>query len=217
MDEDEDYESEVDEHEYTTPGDQAHTIKIRLSLTHAEDEEFPWMQDISARCSCNGDTVATAKAQFIDRDRIRSNFWQHMEEPSEGMSELAFEVFDQYGTVKSNFTSHPVQRGTGVWGDELDRGPLFLIEELHVTAIEHRRKGLGQRIVSLLLDKALGYLELRDQSAKYSREAIGAAAQPSILHALVLPGRLNADGQLQSVGKSVREILSMNAQALDGS
>ncbi|KAL3492331.1 hypothetical protein BJX62DRAFT_203207 [Aspergillus germanicus] len=26
-DEDEDYESQVDEHEYTTPGDQAHTIK----------------------------------------------------------------------------------------------------------------------------------------------------------------------------------------------
>ncbi|KAL3492332.1 hypothetical protein BJX62DRAFT_236364 [Aspergillus germanicus] len=139
-----------------------------------------------------------------------------MEEPSEGMSKLAFQVFDQYGLVKSNFTSHPVQRGTGVRGDKLDRGPLFLIEELHVTALEHRRKGLGQRIVSLLLDKALGYLELRDQLAKYSREAIGAAAQPSILHALVLPGRLNADGQLQSVGKSVREILGMNAQALDG-
>jgi hypothetical protein len=216
MDDDEDYEWEVEEHEYTAPGVQAHMIKIRLSLTHAEEEEVPWMEDFHARCSCNGATVATAKARYIDRERIRSHFWQQMEEPSEEMSKLAFEVFDQSGTVKSNFMDHPVQRGTGAWGDELDPGPLFLIKELHVTALEYRQKGLGQRIVSLLLDKALGYFELIDQLAKSYRQATGSAAQPLIFHALVLPGRLNADAQLQSVGKSVREILDMNAQALGG-
>ncbi|KAJ0416963.1 hypothetical protein BJY00DRAFT_290635 [Aspergillus carlsbadensis] len=204
--EDEDYRLEVEEHEYITPGDTGQAIKIRLFLTEDEEEEFPWTTEFGAICLRNGVTVASALARYINREHIRHNFWQEMEGPSQDMCNVAFEVFDQYGTIKSKFRHHPVQRGTGVWGDELDGGPLFLIEEVHVTAPNLRRKGLGQKVVSLLLNKA----------ERYCLRATRPRAQASTLHALVRPDRLTADVQLRSAGKSVQEILTMDNQAYDG-
>jgi hypothetical protein len=39
-------------------------------------------------------------------------------------------------------------------GNELDYSPIFLIEKLHITELNLRWKGLGRKIVSLLLNKA---------------------------------------------------------------
>lgn len=75
---------------------------------------------------------------------MRYKFWEDMEEPSEETCDVAFHVFDRYGRVKTKYRDHPVQKGTGVWRTELDHGPLFLIEKLHVTALKLRRKGLGR-------------------------------------------------------------------------
>jgi GNAT superfamily N-acetyltransferase len=97
-----------------------------------------------------------------------------------------------------------VHKGSGVWGDELDHGPLFVIEQFHVVAPELRRKGLGQRIVSLLLSKA----------ERYSLRATRPGVQPLTLHALVLPGWLKADVHLAS--KSPREEHKLKTQAKDG-
>lgn len=66
-----------------------------------------------------------------------------MEVPSEETCDVAFYVFDWYGTVKAKYKDHPVQRGTGAWGNELDHGPIFLIENLHVIELNLRQKGLG--------------------------------------------------------------------------
>ncbi|RWQ91588.1 hypothetical protein C8Q69DRAFT_129016 [Paecilomyces variotii] len=60
-------------------------------------------------------------ARYIHQECMRSEFWEKIEEPSQDMYNVAFHVFDRYGTLKT-------KRGTGVWGDELDYGPLFLIE-----------------------------------------------------------------------------------------
>ncbi|KAL4989772.1 hypothetical protein BDW68DRAFT_195610 [Aspergillus falconensis] len=93
---------------------------------------------------------------------------------------------------KTKYKGHPVQRGTGVWGHELDHGPLFLIEELHVAALELRQKGLGWKIVSLLLNKAK-QLSLdekgdgEDQDLVYSSNE--AFEQAWTLHALLHQSR----------------------------
>lgn len=153
-DESEICEQDIEEHEYITSGDANRTVKLRLFLTDEQMGESKWMKNFVAECTCDGVAVAPALARYIHRENIRSEFWEKMEEPSEETCSVAFHAFDRYGTVRTKYKDHPVQRGTGVWGNELDYGPLFLIEKLHITALELRRKGLGQGVVSLLLEKA---------------------------------------------------------------
>ncbi|GAB1217283.1 hypothetical protein ATERTT37_006519 [Aspergillus terreus] len=130
--EDLDRERDIEEHEYITSGDTPQTVKIRLFLTNEYDEEemgeSRWMTNFVAECTCDGVVVATALARYIHREGIRPEFWEKLEEPSEETCDVAFHVFDRYGTVKAKYKDHPVQKGTGVWGNELDHGPLFLIE-----------------------------------------------------------------------------------------
>jgi hypothetical protein len=112
--EDLDRERDIEEHEYTTSGDTARTVKIRLFLTDEEMNDFRWMTNFVAECTCDGVIVATALARYIHREGMRGEFWgKKMEEPSEETCNAAFHVFDRYETVKATYKDHPVQRGTG--------------------------------------------------------------------------------------------------------
>lgn len=211
------YEQDIADHQYTVPGDITRTVNIQLSFS--EDVEFRWIKNIVAECTCDGVVVATASARYIRRERMRSAFWEGMEEPSQDTCDVAFEVFDRYGTVKAKYKDHPVQRGTGVWGNELDNGPLFLIEELHVTAPELRRRGLGQKIVSLLLGEGKNLCLEEKMDDEYavrfysSREAF---ERDWTLHGLVSPGHLTADVESLSMGKPAEERLKIRARAESG-
>lgn len=210
-----DCEQDIEEHEYTTSGETARTVKIRLFLTDEEMGEFKWMKNFVAECTCDGVAVATALARYIYREGMRSDFWENMEEPSEETCGVAFHVFDRYGTVKTKYKDHPVQRGTGVWGKELDDGPLFLIENLHVTALELRRKGLGQKVMSLLLKKAKQFCLDERGDVEHADLVYGsneAFERAWTLHALVSPGILTADIESQLAGKSAEERLMTRAR-----
>ncbi|KAH2824777.1 hypothetical protein KXW08_007487, partial [Aspergillus fumigatus] len=142
-----------------------------------------------------------------------------MEEPSEETCGVAFHVFDRYGTVQTKYKDHPVQRGTGVWRNELDHGPLFLIENVHVTALELRRKGLGQKLVSLLLNKARQFCLNEKGDGEYADLIYGsdeAFERAWTLHALASPGILTADVESQLVGKSAEERLMIRARIQSG-
>jgi hypothetical protein len=220
--EDLDRERDIEEHEYTTFGDMARTVKIRLFLTDEEDEEMDesrWMTNFVAQCTCDGVVVATALARYIHREGIRSEFWEKMEVPSEETCDVAFHVFDRYGTVKAKYKDHPVQRGTGAWGNELDHGPIFLIENLHVTELNLRRKGLGQKIVSLLLNKARLFCLDDKPDGKHADLFYGSNKAFELawtLHALVSPGVLTADIESQLVGKSAEERLTIRTRIQSG-
>ena len=138
-----------------------------------------------------------------------------MELPEEETCKVAFNVFDRYGTVKAKYKDHPVQRGTGVWGIELDHGPLFLIEEIRVTALDLRRKGLGRQIVSLLLKKANQY-SLDDKPDCETADIYNGSNEiferAWTLHALTGPGYLTTDIQSHLVGRSAEERLMTQAQ-----
>lgn len=54
-----------------------------------------------------------------------------MEQPSQDLSSVAFRVFDRYGRLKE-FKDHPVRKGTGTWGSELDLGAIFVIEHIDI-------------------------------------------------------------------------------------
>jgi hypothetical protein len=217
--EDSDYEQDIEEHEYTTSGDSARKLKIRLFLTDEEMGDFKWMKNFVAECTCDGVTVANALARYIHREGMRSEFWERMEEPSEETCDVAFHVLDRYGTVKTKYKDHPVQRGTGVWGNELDHGPLFLIEKLHVTALELRRKGLGQKVVSLLLEKAKCFFQDDKPDGENADLIYGsneAFERAWTLHTLVSPGYLTAEIKPQLVGKSAEERLMTRDQNQSG-
>jgi hypothetical protein len=197
-------------------------VKIRLFLTDEEDEEMDesrWMTNFVAQCTCDGVVVATALSRYIHRERMRSEFWEKMEVPSEETCKVAFHVFDRYGTVKAKYKDHPVQRGAGAWGNELDHGPIFLIEKLHVTELDLRRKGLGQKIVSLLLNKARLFCLGDKPDGKHADSFYGSTETFELawtLHALVSPGVLTADIESRLVGKSAQERLTIRTRIQSG-
>jgi hypothetical protein len=217
--EDLDYQQDIEEHEYTTSGDTTRTLKIRLFLTDEETGDFKWLKNFVAECTCDGVVVATALARYIHRESMRYEFWENMEEPSEETCDVAFHVFDRYGRVKTKYRDHPVQKGTGVWRTDLDHGPLFLIEKLHVKALELRRKGLGQKVVSLLLKKAKQFCLHEKGDGKLADLIYGsneAFERAWTLHALVSPGTLTADVEPQLVGKSAEERLMIRTRIESG-
>ncbi|THC89575.1 hypothetical protein EYZ11_010984 [Aspergillus tanneri] len=99
--EDSDREQDIEEHEYTTPGDAERTVKIWLFLSNDGMSQSRWMKNFVAECTCDGVVVATALARYIHREGMRNEFWEKMEEPSEETCDVAFHVFDRYGTVSS--------------------------------------------------------------------------------------------------------------------
>lgn len=73
--EDLDCEQDIEEHEYTTSGDTARAVKIRLFLTDEGMGEFDlWMKNFVAECTCDGVAIAIALARYIDREGMRSEF-----------------------------------------------------------------------------------------------------------------------------------------------
>jgi hypothetical protein len=217
--EDLDQQQDIEEHEYTIPGDATRTLKIRLFWVDDQMGGFEWMNPFVAECTCDGVTVATAVARYIRRERMRSGFWETMEALNEETCDVAYHVFDRYGTVKAKYRDHPVQRGAGVWGNELDHGPLFLMEKIHVTALELRRQGLGQKVVSLLLEKAQQFCRRDKPDGKYVDHVYGsneAFERAWTLHALVSPGSLTADIESQLEGKSAEERLMIQDRAESG-
>ena len=147
----EDKEYEVEEHEHVIP-DTSGTATLKLVVK--KDEEFQeWMQSIYVTCSYGGEIIGRALSRYVNRDWIRSHFWRDMEEPSEDMASIAFDIFDRYGYLKKEFIEHCVRKGSGVWGEEMDHGRLLLLETISVDA-EWRRRGLGMAMAKALIKKA---------------------------------------------------------------
>jgi hypothetical protein len=129
-----------------------------------------------------------------------------MEVPSKETCDVGFHV------VKAKYKDHPVQRGTGARGNELDHSPVFLVENLHVTELNLRWKGLGQKIVSLLLNKAQLFCLDNKPDGKHVDFFYGSTKAFKLartLYALVSPRVLIADIKSQLVGKSAEEHLTI--------
>ncbi|KIW66171.1 hypothetical protein PV04_08372 [Phialophora macrospora] len=125
------------------------------------DYEFKWLEpiDVEVISTTNTDEhgkpmrVAYCTAKLIRRGQMRDDFYGEMEQPSRETSLLAFDLFDRYGRLRPEFKTHPVIKGTGVWGPELDNGDMLLIEEVFVNE-DYRRQGLGRRMIESLLVRA---------------------------------------------------------------
>lgn len=125
-----------------------------------EFEEFEWMKSMYGEATIPDDTsnnrtkrIANCVANLIYRHEIRGTFYADMEEPSQDTSALAFELFDRYGCLKREFLEHPVKKGSGVWGKELDTGNFLLIESVTVEK-DHQRQGVATKLANTVWEKA---------------------------------------------------------------
>lgn len=122
-----------------------------------EFEEFQWLKSlnisIKANDAADSPQVGYCTAKIIDREQIRASFHRDMEEPSNDTATMGFSVFDRWGCLKSEFLNHPVKKGSGVWGPELNDGRILLIETLSIQD-EYQRKGYGTKLFHQIWDKA---------------------------------------------------------------
>lgn len=120
-------------------------------------EEFPWLKSINvhikASDAADSPRVGYCTAKLIERDQIRANFHRDMEEPSNDTATVGFEVFDRWGCLKAEYQSHPVEKGTGIWGPELNHGRFLLIERMSIEE-EYQRKGYGRQLFGQVWEKA---------------------------------------------------------------
>lgn len=126
--------------DFTKTVDGEGSREVNFRVFKSKDEEFGnWLEIVRVRCTVNGVDIGSAFGQYIHRQRIKPTFWESMEGVSQYMSNLAFRTFDRYGNLKKGLKEHPVQRGTGVWGNEMDTGPLLFIKHIEITDRELRR------------------------------------------------------------------------------
>ncbi|EPS28798.1 hypothetical protein PDE_03744 [Penicillium oxalicum 114-2] len=205
---------DLEEHEFTIHDEIPRDVKIELFWTYETSSRPSVMTKLIVERTYEGVVIAHALSRYVNCEAFRSLFWDELKECSH-TGQIAFQMFDRYGSLRADFKHHRVQRGTGVWGDELDRGPLLVIERLEIADPNFRRKGLGDEIVSLLLEKAhtfcLGEMPVRP---KYAGTAllIPTLEERWTLHALVSSRVSPTDIGLQLVGKCVKERLTIGGQ-----
>lgn len=181
-------------------------VKIEISISPRA-----WRDDITAKCTHEGKAIGHAVARFIYRGIITKDFWERMEGCSWDVGEIAWRVFDRYGFLKDKFKSHTVQRGTGVWGSELDDGHLLVLEKVFITDVEWRRSGVGRAMVRELPvvgEKCVDGAKPRNMSPGLIALEFGSITRfqkLSTAHAIVIPGWLTEDVDPQYAGKSKRQ------------
>lgn len=186
-------EREVEQKEHSL-GDQKVTFKIFIE-NHDDEFSTPWIQGVCVHCSYKGQVIGQGSGWYVQRDRLRNSFWRDMDEPSQGLSATAFDLFDRYGRLRKELKDHPVRKGSGVWGSELDLNPFFVIEELLVDK-QWRRKAIGTKIATYLIEKS----RVGSRHAEFS---------------LVAPGWLTRDIASEIRGKTKEEEQEIGARVHD--
>lgn len=155
-----------DDHSYMSDEDEdRHGSEDRDGLSDLEiDDGLPWYEEIDGAATLKRSTdvstssrraqrgIGSCNAKLIRRSMMRESFWVEMEDPTQETHDLAFDLFDRYGRLNRVFYDHVVNKGSGVWGNELDHGDLLLFEELKVGSA-YRRRGIGTKLVNAILEK----------------------------------------------------------------
>ncbi|KAG8528565.1 uncharacterized protein KY384_006737 [Bacidia gigantensis] len=144
---------------------------------HSEDLDYPWCKDVRVTATTKDAVqVGHCKGYLIDRARIRHHFYEEMDGPDHDVKEFGVYMFDRFGNLKLDFYQHPVKRGTGAWGEEINKGRILLITSVFVKK-EFRGQGHGKTMVQELWNKARAT----------SKECMFAATMPAISRAPHLP------------------------------
>ena len=149
--------SPQDSTEYSADEDMVDDENDNEDSEEFPSDEFPWLKTINihikASDAADSPKVGRCTAKLIYKDLIRATFHRDMEEISNDAANLAFDIFDRWGCLKSAYQCHPIKKGTGVWGPELNRGRFLLIETMAVEE-QYQRQGYGKELFRQVWEKA---------------------------------------------------------------
>jgi GNAT superfamily N-acetyltransferase len=134
-------------------------LDIESNYGSESDEyaEFRWLEQMDGIATLNGSEtpqqIGYCNCKLIRRPRMRDVFYAELEQPSVETSVLAYDLFDRCGRLRREFKTHPVKRGSGIWQNEIDEGDLLLFEYVRIDEA-YRRRGLGKRLFTAMLDMA---------------------------------------------------------------
>ncbi|EGX52469.1 hypothetical protein AOL_s00043g258 [Orbilia oligospora ATCC 24927] len=147
-------EEEVEERVYEF-GPERSKLSFRIyTQNDPEDDSRTWLKNIHVNVNFEGKTIGYGLGRYVNRGIFRSRFRAEMEGPSQELCDVAFDLFNSHARLKRELINHPVRKGTGVWGKELDHGNFLVIENVHIYDASWRRKGIGTRIVRDVIDKS---------------------------------------------------------------
>lgn len=127
---------------------------LSLTATYEKDEEQPYTHVLSLTATLNGVVVASSHSITVKKDYLRGGeFHATMDIRSQETATFATTLFDGSGRLREEFVRvGSVRRGTGVWGHELDKGSLALIEDIHVHE-SYRGQGYAKWILQQTLSQ----------------------------------------------------------------
>jgi GNAT superfamily N-acetyltransferase len=134
-----------------TQGSERGRSVLRVEAERLEENEN--IIFIRSTSSIEDRVVGRTDAYLIGRDSVRATFHRDVEVPSRDTALLAYELFDRYGCFKEELQHHPVKRGSGIWGQELDHGDLLIFEVITVEQ-EYQYQGIGTSMAIATWEKA---------------------------------------------------------------
>lgn len=129
------------------------------------DDRKKWLLDFHAHIKLDDKVIGHAYGRLFHREYVRSDFWQEMDGVSQDMSDVGYAVFNRFGCLKEELKTHPVRKGTGSWGSELDYGPLLHFENVFLDR-EFRRLGLGTAMIKGIIRK----VQQREEDKKNGKD-----------------------------------------------
>ncbi|KAF2134955.1 hypothetical protein P153DRAFT_13423 [Dothidotthia symphoricarpi CBS 119687] len=122
-----------------------------------------WLQQVEGTMVCTriGLPIGHCIAYLILRSDIpdfRNRMMVDHDSPGieKALTSLALDVFDRHGRLKNEVKEHPIKKGSGVWGSELDTGDLLFLKEVWISK-RYRRRGLGRQLVQAVWKKMQTY------------------------------------------------------------
>ncbi|TFK87190.1 hypothetical protein K466DRAFT_575948 [Polyporus arcularius HHB13444] len=94
--------------------------------------------------------IGSLQAIQINRNRCNGEFLMIMDEESQELCDFALALFDENGRLRPELVDHESQKGTGVWGRELDSGMLLYVLSVRVDIEGYRRNGVGTFLLQQL-------------------------------------------------------------------
>ena len=119
------------------------------------------IKELGVKDDQDGKLKGYCSGYLINREGIRHGFHALMA-PLPDTKNLFVALFDRWVNLRPEFCSHPVKKGTGVWGPELNNGSLLLVCHLYVYE-EYRQEGRERRLFHDLWAKARN-VAIRDLS-----------------------------------------------------
>ncbi|MCJ1439569.1 MAG: hypothetical protein MMC23_000048 [Stictis urceolatum] len=96
-----------------------------------------------------GTPFASAFGHILTRKRMRSSFYATFEKAR--YLYPASTLFNRNGSLRQEYISHPIKKGTGKFDQELARADILFVDEIYADEI---RKGHGTFVLQKLIEKA---------------------------------------------------------------